>query len=426
VNLRRILFASMIGNAIEYFDFFVYSTAAVLIFPQLFFPPGDPAVATLQSLATFALAFLARPFGAILFGHFGDRMGRKATLVATLLTMGASTVTIGLLPGYPQVGVLAPALLALCRVGQGIGLGGEWGGAVLLATESVPASQRTWYGMFPQIGMALGFIVANGAFLLLGALLTDAEFFAWGWRIPFLASLLLVMLGLYVRLRLDETPDFRRTVERNERVHVPVLSLFGRHAQALALATLIAVAVFVLFYLMTTFTLTWGTAQLGIARQDLLVLQIIAMAFLGAAIPVSALIAARIGRIRMLVISTVLIMLFGLVFGALFGNGGTPQVLLTLCLGLTLMGLNYGPISSAMTELFPPSVRYTGASLAVTLAGILGGSFAPYIASWLAANYGIAFVGYYLSAAGLVTLLALLAARRQEGAPACEGQLRAA
>jgi metabolite-proton symporter len=414
VNLRRVLFASFIGNAIEYFDFFVYGTAAVLIFPQLFFPPGDPAVATLQSLATFALAFLARPFGAILFGHFGDRIGRKVTLVATLLTMGVSTIAIGLLPTYAQAGVLAPALLALCRVGQGIGLGGEWGGAVLLATENVPVAKRTWYGMFPQMGAAVGFILANGAFLLLGAVLTESQFFAWGWRLPFLASLLLVLLGLYVRLQLTDTPEFRRTVERNERVSMPVVSVLRQHARTLMLATFMAFAVFVLFYLMTTFTLTWGTTQLGLARQDLLILQIIAMAFLAAAIPLSALIAERIGRTNMLIVSTLLIVLFGMVFGALFGNGGLFPVLLTLTVGLTLMGLTYGPMSSAMTELFPAPVRYTGASLAVTLAGILGGSFAPYIAAWLASHYGIAYVGYYLSAAGMVTLAALMLTRRQE------------
>src|SRR5262245_46385917 len=226
----HVLFASLIGTTIEFFDFYIYGTAAVLVFPALFFPGSDPATATLQSLATFALAFFARPLGSALFGHFGDRIGRKATLVAALMTMGLSTVVIGFLPTYASIGVAAPALLALCRFGQGIGLGGEWGGAVLLATENAPPGKQSWYGMFPQLGAPIGFIVANGLFVLLGTLLSDAEFFSWGWRIPFLASVLLVWIGLYVRLQLTETPAFKQTLERNERVEVPLFAVLSKHA----------------------------------------------------------------------------------------------------------------------------------------------------------------------------------------------------
>ena len=209
---RRILFASLIGTTIEFFDFYIYATAAVLVFPQLFFPASEPTAAMLQSLATFALAFFARPLGSALFGHYGDRVGRKATLVAALLTMGISTVLIGLLPTHAQIGVAAPVLLALCRFGQGLGLGGEWGGAVLLATENAPPGKRAWYGMFPQLGAPLGFLMSAGIFLLLGRLMDDAAFLAWGWRVPFLASALLVIVGLWVRLNIHETPDFRRAV----------------------------------------------------------------------------------------------------------------------------------------------------------------------------------------------------------------------
>ena len=225
----RVLFASLIGTTIEFFDFYIYGTAAVLVFPQLFFPPGDPGTATLQSLATFALAFFARPLGSALFGHFGDRLGRKTTLVAALLTMGLSTVAIGLLPTYATIGLAAPALLALCRFGQGVGLGGEWGGAVLLATENAPRGKESWYGMFPQLGAPLGFLCSTGIFLVLGASLSDADFLAWGWRIPFLASAVLVGVGLWVRLTLAETPAFERAIERQERVRVPILVVLREH-----------------------------------------------------------------------------------------------------------------------------------------------------------------------------------------------------
>ena len=223
----RVLFASLIGTTIEFFDFYIYATAAVLVFPKLFFPAGDPATATLQSLATFALAFFARPIGSAVFGHFGDRIGRKATLVAALLTMGLSTVAIGLLPTYASIGLLAPALLALCRFGQGLGLGGEWGGAVLLATENAPPGKRAWYGMFPQLGAPLGFFMATGIFLLLGAVMDDAQFFAWGWRIPFVGSAVLVFVGLWIRMRLAETPDFQRVLDREERVRLPMLEVLA-------------------------------------------------------------------------------------------------------------------------------------------------------------------------------------------------------
>jgi metabolite-proton symporter len=408
----RILFASLIGTTIEFFDFYIYGTAAVLVFPTLFFPGSDPATATLQSLATFALAFFARPLGSALFGHFGDRIGRKATLVAALLTMGLSTVFIGLLPTYAAIGLLAPALLALCRFGQGIGLGGEWGGAVLLATENAPAGKQAWYGMFPQLGAPIGFILSTGVFIVLSAALSEEQFLAWGWRVPFLASALLVFVGLYVRLKITETPAFQQALARNERVEVPILVVLREHTLTLVLATLAAVTTFVVFYLMTVFTLSWGTSQLGFARQDFLVLQIVGVLFFGATIPFSAVIADRVGRLPMLMASAIAAIIFGFVFGPLFTDS-TLSVLVLLSVGLGVMGLTYGPLGTALSELFPTAVRYTGSSLAFNLAGILGGSLAPYIATALANDYGIAAVGYYLSAAGLVTLVALLLIRQR-------------
>ena len=408
----RVLFASLIGTTIEFFDFYIYATAAVLVFPTLFFPPGDATTATLQSLATFALAFFARPVGSALFGHFGDRIGRKATLVAALLTMGISTVLIGLLPTYQQIGIWAPLLLALCRLGQGLGLGGEWGGAVLLATENAPPGKQAWYGMFPQLGAPLGFLCSSGIFLILADSLSEQQFFEWGWRIPFLASSLLVLVGLYVRLAIAETPAFKRSLELEERVKVPMLTVLSQHTRVLIAGTFTALATFVLFYLMTVFTLSWGTSQLGYTRKEFLLLQMIGVIFFAITIPLSALIADRHGRRLTLIIATVAVGLFGLVFAPLFTASNALGVGVFLAVGLALMGFTYGPLGTALAELFPTPVRYTGASLTFNLAGIFGASLAPYIATTLAAKYGLPFVGYYLTGAALITLIALLALGR--------------
>ncbi|MGX5730028.1 MFS transporter [Pseudoxanthomonas beigongshangi] len=404
---RRVLFASLIGTTIEFFDFYIYATAAVLVFPKLFFPAGDGNAATLQSLATFALAFFARPVGSAVFGHYGDRIGRKATLVAALLTMGLSTVAIGLLPTYADIGILAPLLLAMCRFGQGLGLGGEWGGAVLLATENAPPGKRAWYGMFPQLGAPIGFLCSTGIFLLLTESLTDAQFLAWGWRIPFLASAALVIVGLWVRLRITETPDFQKTLARDERVRLPMITVLKQHPRALLAGTFAAMATFVLFYLMTVFALSWGTSRLGYSREQFLILQMAGVLFFAAGIPVAALYADRRGRRRAMIVASVAIFAFGLLFAPLFSSGGAAGVLLFLALGLGIMGLTYGPCGTILAEMFPTEVRYTGASLAFNLAGIFGASLAPYVATKLAEQYGLAYVGYYLCGAAALTLLAL-------------------
>lgn len=407
-----VLFASLIGTTIEFFDFYIYATAAVLVFPKLFFPASDAAAATLQSLATFALAFLARPIGSAVFGHFGDRVGRKATLVAALLTMGVSTVVIGMLPTYASIGTLAPLLLALCRFGQGLGLGGEWGGAVLLATENAPPGKRAWYGMFPQLGAPIGFFLSGGTFLFLTQILSEAEFFAYGWRIPFLASALLVIVGMYVRLKLTETPDFARVLAKNERVKIPVVTVLRDHTRALVLGTLIALCTFVLFYLMTVFTLSWGTLKLGFSRKDFLELQLFAVLFFGLTIPLAAVVADKKGRRETMIWVTAAIAVFGLVLAPMFGSGSTVQVAIFLALGLGLMGMTYGPLGTLLSELFPAEVRYTGASLTFNLAGILGASLAPYAATWLATNYGLPYVGYYLTVAALISLVALVLTKK--------------
>jgi metabolite-proton symporter len=410
-SARRILAASLIGTTIEFFDFYIYATASVLVFPKLFFPSGNATSSVLWSLATFALAFLARPIGALLFGHFGDRKGRKATLVAALMTMGPSTVAIGLLPGYQTIGIAAPILLALFRFGQGIGLGGEWGGAVLLATENAPANKKAWYGMFPQLGAPVGFLISSGIFLLLTKAMSDQDFINYGWRIPFIASALLVFVGLYVRLKITETPEFMKVIDNNERSNVPFIDVFAKNTKAIVLGTLATVTTFLLFYLMTVFTLNWGTTALHYSKSSFLLAQMISVVFFGLGIPLSAVLADKYGQGRMLIIATIGILIFGLVFAPLFATGSWSITVGFLILGMFLMGLTYGPIGTALAGIFPASVRYTGSSLAFTLAGILGASLTPYLATTLATNYGLAWVGYYLAVASAISLLAFVAAR---------------
>jgi metabolite-proton symporter len=406
---RRILLASLIGTTIEFFDFYIYATAAVLVFPTLFFPKQDPATATLQSLATFALAFFARPIGSALFGHFGDRIGRKTTLVLALSTMGLSTLAIGLLPTYRTAGVISSLLLALCRFGQGIGLGGEWGGAVLLATENAPPGKRAWYGMFPQLGAPIGFFFSSAIFLLLSKYLTNEQFFSFGWRLPFLASGILVGLGLYVRLTITETPVFAAALERKEAVKMPIVATVRNHFGALIAGILTCLATFVLFYLMIVFTLTWATSALHYSKNEFLQMQLVGVVFFAITIPMAAVLAER-GRKPIMIAITLGIAIFGLFFAQMFQAGHTGALAM-LIVGLSLMGLTYGPLGTVLSELFPTPVRYTGSSLAFSLAGILGASLTPYIATKLATRYGLQYVGYYLTAAALLTMVGLLSIR---------------
>jgi metabolite-proton symporter len=405
----QVLVASLIGTTIEFFDFYIFATAAVLVFPSLFFPPGNPTSARLYSLATFGVAFLARPIGSALFGHFGDRIGRKATLVVALLTMGISTVSIGLLPTYHSIGLAAPILLSLCRFGQGIGLGGEWGGAVLLAIENAPPRKRAWYGMFPQLGAPIGFFLSGGVFLLLSDFLSDQQFFAYGWRIPFIASSVLVFLGLYVRLAIHETPAFRKVLASGRQERMPVLTVIRRHPRTLLAGILVCLATFVLFYLVTVFALSWGTSALHYSRSQFLLMQLFDIGFFAIFIPISALLAERGRRSTMLWI-TAAIFLFGLVLAPIF-EAGPGGALGMMAIGQILMGLTYGPLGTLVSELFPTSVRYSGSSLAFNLAGIVGASAAPYIATWLAKTYGLQYVGYYLCLATVLTIAGLLMIR---------------
>jgi metabolite-proton symporter len=406
---RQVLFASLVGTTVEFFDFYIYATAAVLVFPRLFFPASDPASSTLASLATFGIAFVARPIGSAIFGHFGDRIGRKKTLVLALSTMGLSTFVIGALPGYDIIGLAAPLLLAICRFGQGIGLGGEWGGAVLLAVENAPPDKRALYGMFPQLGAPIGFLLSGGTFLLLSRFLSDSRFFSFGWRLPFLASAILVVLGLYVRLTITETPVFQMSLHRAKPVGFPLLTTLRHHARAVVAGVLVCLATFVLFYLMTVFTLSWATTALHYTRPTFLLIQLFGILFFALTIPISALL-AEYGRRPVMFGATILIALFGIALAPLF-TAGTLGAVVMMALGLSLMGFTYGPLGTIVSELFPTSVRYTGSSISFSMAGILGASLAPYVATWLAIHRGLPYVGYYLTASACLTLAGLFLIR---------------
>ncbi|MFB2581053.1 MFS transporter [Herbiconiux sp. P15] len=414
----RVIVASLIGTSIEFYDFYVYATAAVLVFPTLFFANSDPTISLLQSFAAFGVAFIARPIGSIVFGHFGDRIGRKRTLVASLLTMGVATVLIGALPTglTPGWEILAPGLLVLFRFCQGLGLGGEWSGAALLATENAPKGKRSIYGTFPQLGAPIGFIIANVVFLVLSTTLDPEAFLAWGWRVPFLASAVLVIVGLYVRFRLVETPAFTKVVESGEVAKLPVARVFKTSWRPLILGTFIMLATYVLFYLMTTFTLTFGTtatdapvAGLGYQRNEFLIMLVVGCVFFGIFTLASGPLAERFGRRNMLIWTTVAISAFGLFFVPLFG-GGFVGVMSLLIIGFTLMGLTFGPMASELPELFPANVRYTGSAISYNVASILGAAVAPFIAVglWAAADGSPALVGNYLSLMALITLGALI------------------
>jgi MFS family permease len=408
---RRILGASLMGTAVEFYDFYIYATAAALVFGPLFFPASSPSAQLLAAYASFGVAFVARPLGAAAFGHFGDRIGRKSTLVASLLIMGGSTVAIAFLPTYAQVGWVAPLLLCLLRFGQGFGLGGEWGGAALLAVENAPTGWRARYGMFPQLGAPVGFIASNGLFLILGLWLTEAQFRDWGWRLPFLLSMVLVAIGLWVRTRLAETPAFARAVAEAPPPKVPLAEVVRTQSRELFAGTLAVVACFAIFYLATAFALGHGTTTQGFDREAFLLTQLVAILFMAAGIVAAGYWSDMTSPRRVLMWGCVATIPTGFLMAPLLGSGSLLLAGLFLSLALFVMGLVYGPVGAFLPSLFPARVRYTGASMAFNVGGIIGGALTPIVAQALAERGGLGSVGLYLAAAGAISFAGLLAAR---------------
>jgi metabolite-proton symporter len=418
----RIAIASFIGTAIEFYDFYIYGTAAALVFGALFFPSFAPLAGTLLAFATFAVGFIARPLGAILFGHFGDRIGRKRMLIVSLVLMGGATVAVGLIPSYESIGVLAPVLLVIARFLQGIGLGGEWGGAVLLATEYAPPGKRGLYSAFPQLGPAVGFILGNALFLLLDATMSDETFRAVGWRIPFLASAVLLVVGYYIRMRIAETPVFQAALERQERSRVPFVDLLRSQPLVLLLATLSFILAHTLFYTVTTFALSYGTATLHADRTTMLLAAMVAVAVMGAATLWFAVQSDRIGRKRLSLASAVLAAVWAFPLFWLIDTGNPLLITLGMTGGLLCFAMLYGPMGAFLPELFRVRYRYSGASVAYSASGIVGGGLTPIFATNLLASTGSsAAVSAYVLVIAVICILSLLPLRETKDADFTDG-----
>ena len=423
-SVKTVIAASMVGTAIEFYDFYAYGTAAANYFPKVFF--GDttnPTVALLASLLTFAIAFIARPLGSLVFGHFGDRMGRKTTLVVSLLTMGIATFLIGCLPTYNQWGVAAVAVLCLCRFVQGIGLGGEWSGAALVATENAPEDKRALYGSFPELGAPIGFFLSNGTYFLLETFNDNDAMLAWGWRVPFLLSSILVIVGLVVRVQMEETPIFRMAQEQKKVVKSPLTEVFKKSWKVVIQATFLVAVTYTLFYTLATWSLAWGTktveqggGNLGFTNQEYLLMLMIAVCVFAAFIVISCVNADKFGRKRVIIISSCCLIAFALLFPflldpAVVGQRNFATNLLFLCIGFALMGTAFGPIGAFLPELFDANVRYSGSGIGYNLAAIVGAAFVPTIATWLSHHWGVHSVGLYLGVMALCCLIAVLSCK---------------
>ena len=423
-SVKTVIAASMVGTAIEFYDFYAYGTAAANYFPKVFF--GDttnPTVALLASLLTFAIAFIARPLGSLVFGHFGDRMGRKTTLVVSLLTMGIATFLIGCLPTYNQWGVAAVAVLCLCRFVQGIGLGGEWSGAALVATENAPEDKRALYGSFPELGAPIGFFLSNGTYFLLETFNDNDAMLAWGWRVPFLLSAVLVIVGLVVRVQMEETPIFRMAQEQKKVVKSPLTEVFKKSWKEVIQATFLVAVTYTLFYTLATWSLAWGTktveqggGNLGFTNQEYLLMLMIAVCVFAAFIVISCVNADKFGRKRVIIISSCCLIAFALLFPflldpAVVGQRNFATNLLFLCIGFALMGTAFGPIGAFLPELFDANVRYSGSGIGYNLAAIVGAAFVPTIATWLSHHWGVHSVGLYLGVMALCCLIAVLSCK---------------
>ena len=413
-NMQKVALTSLAGTSIEWYDFFLYGASAALIFPTLFFGETTPSTALILSLLTFAAGFIARPIGGIIFGHYGDKVGRKKTLVIALVLMGVSSTLIGLLPTYAMIGVTAPILLTTLRFAQGLAIGGQWGGAMLLVTESAPANQRGYYGAFAQAGVPVGVILANLAFIVTSSMVSEESFFAWGWRIPFLASAILIGISMYVQLNLEDTKAFKE-LEASRKVGTsveikssPIIEAIKKYPSKIVLAAGAFLSIQVTFYILIAFLLAYGVASAEVTRDDMLIAVLIGS---GIMIPFQFFFSAysdRHGRRGVFMLGAILTAVWSFAIFPLVDTGNFWLIVLAISLGLVFVSMMYGPQAAFFTELFSTEVRYSGATLGYQFGAILGGAFAPTIAALLWNDFGIIWVSFYITFASLLTLISVL------------------
>ncbi|MDC0333124.1 MHS family MFS transporter [Gammaproteobacteria bacterium] len=417
-NMQKVALTALAGTSIEWYDFFLYGAAAALIFPTAFFGEATPSTALILSLLTFAAGFIARPIGGIIFGHYGDRVGRKKTLVMALILMGVSSTLIGLLPTYAMIGITAPILLTSLRFAQGLAIGGQWGGAMLLVTESAPSNQRGYYGAFAQAGAPIGVILANLAFITTSALVSEDSFFSWGWRIPFLASAILIGISMYIQLNLEDTKAFKelQALRESQKDNIedairrsPILEAIQKYPKRIALAAGAFLSIQITFYILIAFLLAYGVASADITRDDMLAAVLIASAIM---VPVQFIFSSysdRHGRKGVFMAGAILTGLWAFAIFPLVDTGNFWLIVLAISGGLVFVSMMYGPQAAFFTELFSTEVRYSGATLGYQFGAILGGAFAPTIAALLWKDYGIFWVSVYIAFASLLTLLSVMA-----------------
>ena len=416
-NMQKVAFTALAGTSIEWYDFFLYGAAAALIFPTAFFGEATPSTALILSLLTFAAGFIARPIGGIIFGHYGDRIGRKKTLVIALILMGVSSTLIGLLPTYAMIGVTAPILLTSLRFAQGLAIGGQWGGAMLLVTESAPSDKRGYYGAFAQAGAPVGVILANLAFIITSSLVSEESFYSWGWRIPFLASAILIGISMYIQLNLEDTKAFKELQAmrggykgNNEAVQrSPILEAIKKYPKRIALAAGAFLSIQVTFYILIAFLLAYGVSSAEISRDNMLAAVLIASAIMVPCQFIFSSYSDRHGRKGIFMAGAMLTGLWAFAIFPLVDTGNFWLIVLAITMGLIFVGMMYGPQAAFFTELFSTEVRYSGATLGYQFGAILGGAFAPTIAAFLWNNYGIFWVSVYIAFASLLTLFSVMA-----------------
>lgn len=414
-NMRKVALTALAGTSIEWYDFFLYAAAAALIFPKAFFPETDPTIALLLSFSSFAVGFLARPLGGIIFGHFGDKIGRKKTLIIALMLMGISSTLIGLLPTYGIIGITAPILLTLLRFAQGLAIGGQWGGAMLLVTESAPSNQRGYYGAFAQAGAFIGVILANLALIITSASVSEEFFYTWGWRIPFLASVVLILISMYIQLNLEDTNAFKELVSKKELLEEkviqrsPIIEAVSKYPKRIALAAGAFLSVQVTFYILIAFMLNYGVESTNMSKDDMLSAVLIGSAIAVLLQFVFSSYSDKHGRKGIFMLGAILTGIWAFAIFPLVDTGNYWLIVLSITMGLTFLAMMYGPQAAFFTELFSTEVRYSGATLGYQFGAILGGAFAPIIAVMLWKNFGIFWVSVYIACAALLTLVSVMA-----------------